>query len=84
MNNPINTPATTPQQVTNATEGTTNQVTIQQNPAANPKTKNIDTHLCITIKWSLDSDCHRSADGPPVAAVAAVAADGPGAGGVSC
>ncbi|WP_325024755.1 hypothetical protein [Kribbella sp.] len=62
MNNPINTPAKTQQQVTNATEGTTNQVTIQQHQADNPKTKNIDTHQCITIRWSLDSVCRRSAD----------------------
>ena len=80
----MNSAATPQQQDTNGTEGATQQVTIQQPPADNLRTKNFDTHPCITIKWSHDSDCRRSAEVPPVAASAAVAGVAARVGGGSC
>jgi hypothetical protein len=80
----MNSTAETQQQDPNGTEGATQQVTIQPTQADSLRTKNLDTHPCITIKWSLDSDCRRSADVPPVAASAAVAAPATRVGGGSC
>jgi hypothetical protein len=51
MNSPINTPTKTQQQDTNGTEGATQQVTIQPTRADSHRTKNLDTHLRITIRW---------------------------------
>jgi hypothetical protein len=51
MNSPINTPAKTQQQDTNGTEGATNQVMIQQPSADNLRTKELRSHLRITIRW---------------------------------
>jgi hypothetical protein len=60
-------------QDTNAPEATMNQPTNQQQPAGSSKTKELRSHLGITIKWSLDSASRRRIGLPPAAAVGAVA-----------
>ncbi|WP_406048300.1 hypothetical protein [Kribbella sp. NBC_00889] len=47
--------------------------TIQQSPAGSSKTKELRSHPCITIKWSLNSASRRRIGLPPTAAVGAAA-----------
>lgn len=61
-----------------------NAATINHPSAVVLRMKNVDTHPCITIKWSLDSVRRRSADRPPVAAGAAAAAGSRVAGDALC
>ena len=74
----------TSRQHTNEPTATMTEPTIQQQPAGSSETKELRSHQCITIKWSLDSDCRRSVDVPPVAAVGVVASGSAEAGGGSC
>ena len=55
----MNSTAQNQQQDPNGTEGATQQVTIQPTQADSLRTKNLDTHPGITIRWSLDSVCRR-------------------------
>lgn len=57
---------------------------IEHPSAGADRMKNFDTHLCITIKWSLDSVRRRSAEAPAAAAAAAVAQIRLSAGDASC
>jgi hypothetical protein len=81
MNSPINTPAETQQQDINGTEGATQQVTIQPTQADSLRTKNLDTHLCITIEWSCPPPSYLTVTSGGGDAVPAAAGR---AGGVSC
>jgi hypothetical protein len=57
---------------------------IEHRSAAVLRKKDFVTHLCITIKWSLDSVRRRSADALRAASTAAAAVVWPGAGDASC
>jgi hypothetical protein len=83
MNNTQNTRSAISSQAANMTAATTTHTTTETTQADNPRTKEVRSHHCITIKWSLDS-ASRRVGLPPVAATAAVAAVRPGAGGGSC
>jgi len=62
----------------------TSDLTIQQQPVGSSRIKELRSHQCIKIKWSLDSDSRRRIGLPPVAAVGAVAPGTAAAGGGSC
>jgi hypothetical protein len=51
----------------------TSDLTIQQQPAGSSRIKELRSHLCITIKWSLDSASRRRIGLPPAAVVGAIA-----------
>ena len=84
MTNTATTRTAANHQDTNGPEATKNQTTIQQQPAGSSKTKELRSHLGITIKWSLDSDSRRRIGLPPMAAAGAGALPLAEAGGGSC
>ncbi len=84
MNNPHNTRSAASHHGSNTPEATMTQPTIQQPPAGSSKTKELRSHQCITIKWSLDSDSRRRIGLPPMAAAGAGALPLAEAGGGSC
>ncbi|GAA3144678.1 hypothetical protein JOF29_005704 [Kribbella aluminosa] len=73
------------EQAAAASHQTTDETTIDHPSAETFRMKNLDTHPCITIKWSLDSASRRRIGLPLAVAVAAPGATGAqGAGGASC
>lgn len=84
MNSPRTTRSVVISQVSNASDVTTTEPTIQQPPAGSSKTKDLNTHPCITIKWSFDSASRGRIGLPPAATVGAAAAAVTGVGGASC
>ncbi|MGW1344683.1 hypothetical protein ACWCOV_26820 [Kribbella sp. NPDC002412] len=84
MTNTEKTRSAASSQDSNAPEVTTTEPTIQQPIAGSSKTKELSTHPCITIKWSLDSASRRRIGTPPPAAGGAAAAVAARVGGASC
>ncbi|WP_406051323.1 hypothetical protein [Kribbella sp. NBC_00889] len=66
MNTQHKNPATS-RQHTNEPAATITKPTIQQPPAGSNKTKELRSHLGITIKWSVDSASRRRIGLPPAA-----------------
>jgi len=68
MTKPNSNRSTHTRHVSDQTSAPSTRTPINQSSAANGKTKNLDAHPCITIKWSLDSASRRRVGLPPVAA----------------
>ncbi|WP_433019983.1 hypothetical protein [Kribbella sp. CA-294648] len=67
MTKPISNRSTHNEHVSNHSSAASTYKPIEQPSAANSKTKNSDTHHCITIKWSPDSASRRRDSVPPSA-----------------
>ena len=84
MNNHDQNPAASLQHISRPSVAAQNAAPIEHPSAVALRMKNLDTHHCITIRWSLDSASRRQVGGPPEAAIGVAVLAVAGVGERSC